>query len=191
MLRNPYLALLTSAALLVSLPAIPAHAWTEKALLSLARLAVRAEVEGRTPPAPKDGSPGLPIFVTIERQGKVIGCRGALTCRSRTLEEEIVLSARAAAAHDPRYRPLTRKDLADFQVTVTLVRDLRPLESADIATLTPAEGLVLKAGSRTGVVLPYEGRDPRIRLEWAFKKAGVTSGTPCTLQRMIADRFRG
>ena len=112
-----------------------------------------------------------------------------VVCRSRSLEEEIVLAARAAASHDPRYRPLAPRDLTDFLVTVTLVQQLRPLDR--IETLTPNAGLVLKAGGRTGIVLPWEGKDPKTRLTWAYQKAGVSPGTPCTLYLMIADRFRG
>ena len=165
----------------------------EAALIRLARAAVEAEVAGKRLAAPrKSRSRPQPVFVTIERRGQVVGCRGALECRTRSLEEEVVLAARAAAAHDPRYRPLSPRDLAGgFQVTVTLVQELRPLEPSRVDTLSPAEGLVLKANGRTGIVLPWEGKAPRVRLEWAYKKAGIRPGAPCTLHLLIADRFRG
>jgi MEMO1 family protein len=176
-------------AVLVLFLALPASGGEEQALIALARAAVRAEVEGQAPPKGTGQSPPLPVFVTIERKGRVIGCRGSLECRSRSLEEEVILAARAAAAHDPRYRPVTREDLQDFQVTVTLVRRLEPLDRVD--TLTPSEGLVLKSGDRTGVVLPWEGKAPDVRLRWAYRKAGVSPGAPVRLYRMLADRFRG
>lgn len=161
----------------------------EAALIRIARESVRAEVRGEAPPRVPAKSPPRPVFVTIERKGRVIGCRGTLVSRAASLEEEVALAARAAAAHDPRYRPLTPDDLLDFLVTVTVISDLRPLSG--IETLTPDAGLVLRASGRTGVVLPWEGRDPRIRLEWAYRKAGVTPGASCTLQKMLAERFRG
>ena len=175
---------------LVSLAAANAFAEIEhKPLLELARVAVRAEVTGSPAPMPETRSAALPVFVTIERGGRVLGCRGSLVARSRSLEEEVVLAARAAAAHDPRYRPLTPTDLGDFQVTVTLVRRLEPI--SDSGGLTPSEGLVLTSGDRTGVVLPWEGRDPKTRLKWAYRKAGVPEGAAAQLYRLIAERFKG
>ena len=171
----------------------------ERGLIALARAAVVSEVTGKPVRATGEGrpvsaprviakSPPKPVFVTIERKWQVLGCRGSLECRTRSLKEEVALAARAAC-HDPRHRPLTRRDLADFQVTVTVVERLESLDR--IETLTPAEGLVLKSGRRTGVVLPWEGKDPKVRLKWAYKKAGVAQGAACRLYRMGAERIRG
>ena len=160
-----------------------------QALLALARAAVRAEAQGKRPPPISKRSPPRPVFVTIESKGRVLGCRGSLECRAASLEEEVVLAARAAAKHDPRYRPVMPKDLADFRVTVTVVERMEPLDR--IESLRPADGLVLESGNRTGVVLPWEGKDPEVRLQWAYKKAGLAAGTPCRLYRMEAERRRG
>jgi len=168
---------------------LSANTTEQNRLIGLARSAISAEVTGKPQPALAGKSPAKPVFVTIERKGKVIGCRGGLEARGGSLEQGIVLAARAAAAHDPRYTPLTPKDLKDFQVTITIVDRLEPID--DISTLQPADGLVLKAGTKVGVVLPWEGKDPKIRLQWAYKKAGVEPGAPCRLQRMKAERFRG
>ena len=155
-------------------------------LLALARAAINAEVAGSAPPVVSTKSPAKPVFVTIERKGRVLGCRGTLETRAGSLEQEIVLAARAAAAHDPRYTPLTTKD---FQVTITIVDKLEAI--GDVSNLQPADGLVLKSGTKVGVVLPWEGKDPKTRLQWAYKKAGVQPGASCALQRMKAERFRG
>jgi AMMECR1 domain-containing protein len=166
-----------------------AGGWDEKVLIGLAHSAVRAEIEGKESPRISQKSPAHPVFVTIERKGVVMGCRGGLESRSSSLEEEIVLAARAAAAHDPRYRPLTPKDLPDCQVTVTIIDRLKPLSR--IETLAPADGLVLRSGGKAGIVLPWEGKDPKVRLSWAYKKAGVAPGSACQLYLMKAERFRG
>lgn len=161
----------------------------EQALLDLARAAVKAEVEGKRPPAPPQKSPVRPVFVTIEVKGKVVGCRGGLEPRTQSLEEEIVLAARAAAKHDPRHPPVNPKDLTDLQVTITVVERTEPLDR--IESLPASDGLVLKSGSRVGVVLPWEGKDPKVRLAWARKKAGVPEGAAYRLYRLKAERFRG
>src|SRR3990172_2886988 len=73
---------------------VRAGAPDEHALIELARAAVKAEVEGKDPPKIDHKSPTRPVFVTIERKGRVMGCRGGLECRTRSLEEEIVMAAR-------------------------------------------------------------------------------------------------
>jgi hypothetical protein len=127
--------------------------------------------------------------VTIERDGRVLGCRGSLEARTGSLEAEVVLAAQAAAVHDPRYRRLTPADTQRFLVTVTIMDRLEPIR--DVSGLTPSAGLVLRSGGRCGVVLPWEGKDPAVRLRWAYTKAGETQGASVQLFRMIAERYRG
>ncbi len=158
-------------------------------LVKIARAAVVSEVSHQALPAASGHTPVKPVFVTIESEGKVLGCRGSLIARTKSLETEIVLAAQGAAAHDPRYKPLTREKLKNFLVTVTIVEELDPITS--VAGLQPSEGLVLESGDRTGVVLPWEGRDPRTRLQWAYKKAGVSGGSSAVLYTMHAERYRG
>lgn len=158
-------------------------------LIPLARQAVEAEVRGQRPPAPDSNTPSQGVFVTIERQGKILGCRGSLTALEPSLEQETIRAARGAARHDPRYKPVQLQDLAGYLVTVTVVEGLQPIDGVD--GLQPSEGLVLKSGDRSGVVLPWEGKDPKVRLIWAYRKAGVPNGAPVSLYRMIAERERG
>jgi AMMECR1 domain-containing protein len=158
-------------------------------LIPLARQAVEAEVKGQQPPQPSTNTPSRGVFVTIEKDGKILGCRGSLTPLENSLEAEIIRAARGAAKHDPRYRPVGPKDLSGYLVTVTVVQDSRPIDNVD--GLQPSEGLVLKCGDKTGVVLPWEGKDPNTRLEWAYKKAGVPRGSPVSLFKLIAERERG
>ncbi|HEY0866393.1 MAG TPA: AMMECR1 domain-containing protein [Fimbriimonas sp.] len=162
--------------------------YDEPRLIRIARQAVDEAVQPRTAGLVLEGkSPARPVFVTIESGGKVLGCRGALASRYRTLEEEVRSAATAAAAHDPRYPPL--RPGVKFNVTVTVVERLEPLD--DVATLRPDQGLVLRSGTRVGVVLPWEGKDPLVRLDWARRKAGVPQNSPVKLERMVATRFRG
>jgi AMMECR1 domain-containing protein len=163
----------------------------EADLIALAREAVRCEVLGLAPPQPKKKSRALPVFVTIERRGQVVGCRGGLRARESSLQGEVIQAARAASRHDPRYKPLAANDLKNFLVTVTIVRAMTPISRAELESLQPEDGLVLQSGNRSGIVLPWEGKEPRQRLSWAYRKAGVAQGASCRLFRLKADRFRG
>lgn len=129
------------------------------------------------------------VFVTIERDGTIRGCRGDLLPHALSLEAEVAKAAQDAAAHDPRYRPVTEGELKQILVTITIVERQSRLD--DISTLLPSEGLVLTCNHRTGVVLPWEGKDPATRLKWAYRKAGVPENSPAILDRLIAERFRG
>lgn len=169
----------------------PCFAWTPQGLIALARETVRSEVLHQNPPAIGNKEAPLPVFVTIESHGKILGCRGTLRPTQSSLEHEVVRAARSAAAGDPRYRPLSPSDLKDFLVTVSVVERQTPLALSDLGSLSPEDGLVLRSGERVGIVLPFEGRDPQTRLKWAWKKAGVSPGSPCRLFRMQAQRFRG
>ena len=159
------------------------------ALIRLARQTVVAEVRGRTAPRPDSTTPAQPVFVTIERNGRILGCRGSLSTRTNSLECEVVAAARSAARHDPRYPPVRSSDLKSFLVTVTVVQRKESIESVD--GLQPEDGLILTSHGCTGVVLPWEGKDPKVRLNWAYRKAGVKEGASALLFRLIAERCRG
>lgn len=165
------------------------QAFDERRLVDVARTAVVAEVRGGRAERPAGSALARPVFVTVEVGGTVRGCRGDLTTRERSLEAEVALAARAAAAHDPRHRPLSLGELKAFLVTVTVVERTEPL--ARVAGLGPEDGLVLRSGGRTGIVLPWEGKDPEVRLLWAYRKAGVAPGSPVSLERLVARRVRG
>jgi len=159
------------------------------ALIQLAKQTVEAEVAGTAIPTPVTRSEVHPVFVTIEKNGKVLGCRGGLESRTTSLEDEVILAARGAAAHDPKYKPLARTDLSGILVTITIVTGTRPIPS--VQGLEPSDGLVLRHGDRIGIVLPWEGKDPNVRLMWAYQKAGVPVGASAELWRLVATRSRG
>ncbi|RYG43463.1 AMMECR1 domain-containing protein [bacterium] len=158
-------------------------------LLEVARSAILSEVLGKPLPALRREAPPQPVFVTVEVSGKVRACRGSLSVRTGSLEEEVALAARGAAGFDPRYGRLTETKIRGMKVTVTVIESQRPID--DATTLRPEEGLALLSGGKTGVVLPWEGRDARTRLGWAYRKAGVAQGSPARLILLIARRSRG
>lgn len=157
--------------------------------IALARQTVEHVVLGGPAPVTKGSEPAKGVFVTIERDGTILGCRGTLSPTKKTLQDEIVAAATGAAKFDPRYGPVKKEKLGKFLVTVTVVDRLISIDTHE--GLRPEEGLVLRSGSKTGVVLPWEGKDAAIRLSWAYKKAGVQPGTTVSLMKMIAERYRG
>ena len=148
---------------------------------------VEALLGGQAMPKPAGKAPAQGVFVTIEIAGKVGGCRGTLDPTELTLEREIQKAVRSGALFDPRYGPVRLKG-REFKVTLTIVDRLVPV--GDIGTLRPEDGLVLRANGRTGIVLPWEGKDPHTRLRWAYMKAGVRQGTSAQIEILKAQRYR-
>jgi AMMECR1 domain-containing protein len=133
-------------------------------------------------------SPTKGVFVTIEANGKVLGCRGTLEPSEPSLELEIQRAARSATIFDPRYHRVRLGKNSPYAVTLTIVERTEPLGS--IQNLIPQDGLILRSKSGVGIVLPYEGKDPAVRLDWAYTKAKTPRGEPVQLERLIAQRYR-
>jgi MEMO1 family protein len=138
-------------------------------------------------PAPSSKSMTKGVFVTIESNGKVLGCRGTMEPSEPTLELEIQRVARSATQFDPRYGRV-QLGKSPYAVTLTIVDRTEPLGLID--SLRPEEGLVLRSSTGVGVVLPWEGKDPKTRLEWAYTKAKTPRGASVRLERLFAKRFR-
>lgn len=158
-------------------------------LVALARAAIASEVREGTLPKPAETTAPKPVFVTIEVNGAIRGCRGSLETTSGSLEAEVMRAAQMACRNDPRHRPVQQRELRAMLVTVTVVDRLEPIGAVD--GLSPNDGLVLRNGDKVGVVLPWEGKDPKVRLGWAYRKAGVPQGVAAKLYRLVGERYRG
>lgn len=153
---------------------------------------IAARVKGK-PVNPTNFAPNLSIsvragcFVTIETNGKLRGCMGTLFPTRPNLVEELVQAA-IGACHDRRFLPLKPNELSKLSISITVVRNLKALD--DIFSLRPEHGLVVKRGEKIGVVLPYEGRDPLVRLSWAKRKAGLREGEPFEMWQLEGIRWQ-
>jgi AmmeMemoRadiSam system protein B/AmmeMemoRadiSam system protein A len=140
-----------------------------------------------------------PCFVSLHRGGALRGCIGALEARG-PLFDELMRCARAAAAEDPRFDPLTRDELAGLDVEVSVLSPLEPLPAGDeaeaLARLRPGvDGLLLEAAGRRATFIPAmweELPDPRDFLSCLRRKAGLPDRwLPGTrLWRFTADLYR-
>ncbi|MCZ9312730.1 MAG: TIGR00296 family protein [Methanocorpusculum sp.] len=97
------------------------------------------------------------VFVTLMEFGELRGCIG-IPYPVMLLSEALEDAAVSAAVRDPRFRPVAPEELADILLEVTV---LTPPEAL---ICPPAErwqhvgvgrhGLIVKAGSRSGLLLP-------------------------------------
>ncbi|HEY6806110.1 MAG TPA: AmmeMemoRadiSam system protein A [Pyrinomonadaceae bacterium] len=132
-------------------------------------------------------------FVSIKTSdGELRGCIGTIEPTKDTLAEEIIANAIGAASYDPRFEPVTAKELDNLKYSVDV---LSPAEPATMDQLDPKiYGVVVEElkGKRRGLLLPDipEVTDAKQQVEIATRKAGIKPGTPVKLSRFEVRRFR-
>lgn len=135
-----------------------------RVLLPLARAAIEQAFTATASPPPSGDSaapwlqePGA-CFVTLTQHGELRGCIGTLEAH-RPLRHDVQANAVAAAFRDPRFAPLTERELAITEVEVSLLSPMRPLtfasEAEALAQLRPGmDGVVLQYGAQRSTFLP-------------------------------------
>lgn len=119
-------------------------------------------------------------FVTLRREGQLLGCIGALQAR-QALGRDIAEHALAAAFDDPRFPPLP--DLRGVHVEISVLGPLRdfPADSyADVVARLPRAGAVVEAFGRRGTFLPAVWDQLPTSEQFVaglWRKAGLAPGT--------------
>jgi AmmeMemoRadiSam system protein B/AmmeMemoRadiSam system protein A len=104
----------------------------------------------------------LGVFVTLKEYGDLRGCIGNIV-GIRPLYQGVVENAQNAAAHDPRFDPVTPEELDRIEIEISVMSPLEPVKSLD-EILVGRDGLVLKKGFHSGVFLP------QVPVEWNWDK---------------------
>jgi peptidoglycan/xylan/chitin deacetylase (PgdA/CDA1 family)/AMMECR1 domain-containing protein len=165
-------------------------------LLDVSERSLREWVgKGREIPVPEGGpavldSPGG-VFVTLEKNGKLRGCRGTLHPRWESLKRETIHNTILAGSRDPRCAPVRASDLSSLTITLTIVGSAEPAAGIDdLASFEPAlYGIVVTSDSKSAVMLPGEATGWPNMLKWARKRAGIGDGEPFELYRFKGIRF--
>ena len=124
-------------------------------------------------------------FVTLKCNGELRGCIGSVRAQ-RTLAEDVLVNAVGAATRDPRFLPLTRYELHEVRVEVSLLSApdfLEFLGEDDLMRqLRPGvDGLLLFAGCRSATFLPQVWEqlgEPAMFLAALKQKAGLAPDRP-------------
>lgn len=136
------------------------------AMLTLARQAIQthwspgnAQVASNL--AHGDQNPGC--FVTLRKYGELRGCIGTLE-QEMPLQQSIAYFARAAAFQDPRFPPLTKEELTDCVISISLLSERDPIPAGSkeelLAAITPfTDGVWLSDGYHRATFLPAVWRE--------------------------------
>jgi AmmeMemoRadiSam system protein A len=128
---------------------------TRRMLLAIARHAIQAAVTGANAPALPDAailSEQRGLFVTLMQGGRLRGCIGRIQ-GDTPLASLLPLMAVAAANEDPRFPPVSARELDSLHIEISLLTPLSLL--VDPATVQVGRlGLMVSARGRRGVLLP-------------------------------------
>ncbi len=97
-------------------------------------------------------------FVTLEKAGRLRGCIGSLMAQ-HALVQDVGWNAYSAAFEDHRFKPVTRQEFDELDLSISVLGVPTELAFADeaalVAQLRPGvDGLILAEGKRRGTFLP-------------------------------------
>jgi uncharacterized protein (TIGR00296 family) len=122
------------------------------------------------------------VFVTLNSYGGLRGCIG-YPLPNEKLSDALADAAIAAATQDPRFPPVTAKELdkITFEVTVltppTYVEAKNPLEYP-LKIKVGRDGLIVKAGFNSGLLLPQVPQEYGWNEEEFLNHTCVKAGLP-------------
>ena len=91
-------------------------------------------------------------FVSLHKQGRLRGCIGHFG-EDVPLHEIVAEMARAAAFEDPRFMPVTKDELDNIDIEISVLTPMRRIESLDEFELH-RHGIYIRKGYRSGTYLP-------------------------------------
>ncbi len=151
----------------------------KKTLHHIAKTVIENMARGKPVPEFKVDAPTLKenrgAFVTINKRGQLRGCIGYIEGRGplyKTIEE----MAEAAAFRDPRFNPVTEKELPDLEIEISVLTPLKRI--TDVNEIEVGKhGIYIKKGWYSGLLLPQVateyGWDRKTFLEYTCQKAGL------------------
>jgi len=158
----------------------------EQTLLRLARVTLTEWVErgskkvdlssfDLTPPLRRK----LGAFVTLHSHGELRGCIGYVE-PIKSLYETVMDNARHAATEDSRFPPVTKKELRDIDIEISVLSPMRKIAAVNEIVIGK-HGLMLKKGLfNQGIFLPQvpveQGWNLDQYLEGICRKAGLPQG---------------
>jgi len=131
------------------------------------------------------------VFVSIhKRDGSLRGCIGTFKPTKKNIAQEIMTNAIAAAAHDPRFPPVTEKELPNLVFSVDILS--KPQLVANRQSLDPKKyGIIIQTkDGRRALLLPnLEGVDTVAQqISICRQKAWIPEDEPITIYHFTVER---
>jgi len=156
----------------------------QQRLLALARRALEARVRRQPPPRAERGGAlewARGAFVTIHCRGDLRGCLGRIETEA-PLADTIVHLAGSVSDSDPRFEPVSARELEAIDVEISVLTPEREIHS--IAEIEVGRhGLIVEQGARRGLLLP------QVATEYGWDAQTFVSHT-CLKATLPADAWR-
>jgi AmmeMemoRadiSam system protein A len=114
-------------------------------------------------------------FVTLKTRGQLRGCIGH-TQPIKPLSQTIIDMAQAAAFQDPRFPPLSEKELPDLEIEISALTPFRQIQDIE-EIMVGKHGLFIERGFNAGLLLPQVATEYHWNtitfLEHTCQKAGL------------------
>ncbi len=165
-------------------------------LLQLAHQSIVSALDKReislSPPTPHLAEP-RGVFTTLYYRGGLRGCVGYVVPVS-PLYRTVAETARGAAFDDSRFSQVTRDEVDDLQVSLSILSRPEPIQPQ--AVQIGRHGLMVRFGANRGLLLPQvpveHGWDRVTFLEQTCRKAGLPANawqTGAQLEAFTAEVF--
>jgi len=179
---------------------VPLDAADKRDLLTLARETVTRYLRTDLLPLPRGGTARLQreagVFVTVKKHGELRGCIGNLLPRG-SLIRLVSTMAVEAAFKDPRFPPVTARELGDLEFEISVLTPMKPVPRPD-AIVVGRDGVLLRVRGASAVFLPQvapeQGWSRTEMLDHLAEKAGLPASAwrdaGATFLTFQADVFR-
>nr|HID59222.1 AmmeMemoRadiSam system protein A [Desulfobacterales bacterium] len=152
----------------------------KKVLLEVARKAIAARLTWKKFTVPDNPQGGLlsqrGAFVTLHKKGALRGCIGVFTS-DKPLYRTVQEMALAAAFEDPRFAPLTREELDEIDIEISVLSPLKRID--DLKSIEVGKhGLYIVKGLNRGVLLPQVASEHNWDRETFLTQTCYKAGLP-------------
>lgn len=128
------------------------------------------------------------VFVTLSSKHAPRACWGSVYPTYDNLAQSTIFATIGALTKDYRYKPIREAEWRSLKTQVTVIRAIAPITS--IRAQNPLrDGLMLRSGNKTAILLPGEAKDAYYQLIRCQLKAGLHKGEPYQLYRLKADIY--
>ncbi|WMJ76033.1 MULTISPECIES: AmmeMemoRadiSam system protein A [unclassified Sedimentibacter] len=131
------------------------------------------------------------VFVSLKLNGQLRGCIGTIIPTTDSIANEIIQNAISSGLEDPRFSPVTKKELNKIEYSVDILGEKEAISSMN--ELDPKKyGVIVSKGRKSGLLLPnLEGIDvPEQQVSIALKKAGIDSNENYRMERFEVVRHK-
>ncbi|MCB5230736.1 MAG: AmmeMemoRadiSam system protein A [Candidatus Cloacimonas sp.] len=141
----------------------------KKILLSLARESIVSRLESREIDVVESLDNVFKekrgLFVTLERNGDLRGCIGYVR-GYKSVWSSVIEMAQAAAFNDRRFRPVSKKEIEQVNIEISLLSELIPVSPAELDQIKVGrDGLYIEGMYGSGLLLP------QVAVDWGWDRS--------------------